>query len=113
MLKKFALCAVSISAVVILAFPSAAHAQETQVPLNQVPAWVLNAARVAANQFFGPSAVIVSAQTDPEGDFLTYEFTGAAPGILGFGIDVFPTARLKRSSKRFPRWRCPPMCWLV
>jgi hypothetical protein len=60
--------------------------------------WVLNAARLAATQSFGPSAVIVSAQTDPEGDFLTYEFTGAAPGILGFEITFCPMGKWKKSS---------------
>jgi hypothetical protein len=110
MLKTFAVCAVSICAVVILSLPSVVYAQGTQentVPLNQVPVWVLNAAKLAANQFFGPTAVIVSAQTDPEGDFLTYEFTGAAPGILGFEIDVLPDGKVEEVEQVIPASSVP------
>jgi hypothetical protein len=106
MMKTFAVCAVSICAVVTLSLP-VAYAQETSVPLNQIPVWVLNAAKAAANQTFGPSAVIVSAQTDPEGDFLTYEFTGAAPGILGFEIDVLPDGKVEEIEQVIPASMVP------
>ena len=107
MLKTFAVYAVSIGAVVILSLPSVVYAQETPVPLNQVPVWVLNAAKVAATQSFGPTAVIVSAHTDPEGDFLTYEFVGAAPGILGFEIDIFPDGKLEEIEQVIPASMVP------
>ena len=92
MLKTLTVCA-ALCVAVTLSLPAVGAAQgasENSVPLNNVPVWILAAANQAAKQFFGPAAVILTAQTDPEGEFVTYEFTGAAAGSIGFEIDIFP-----------------------
>ena len=76
---------------------SVVSAQDTgteEITVNSVPQWIMDTAQRAGDQFF-VTVTLDSVQFDPEGDLPTYEFSGAAEGVMGFEIDIYPDGTLE------------------
>lgn len=67
--------------------------EEGMMSLEDAPAWVLDTAERAAEQYLD-GAALESVQFDSEGEVPTYEFGGTAMNGEIFEIDVYPNGHL-------------------